>query len=129
MIFPSREIVEKVRQEYPEGCRVALVKMDDPQAPPIGTHGTVIGVDDTASLLMRWDTGGSLSVVYGEDVVKKLDAVRITCYGKTETWDNRDEAAEFYVRAMAGSEGNEHERYARIFLDLTAGKSECSDGV
>lgn len=128
MVFPNKEIVEQVRREYPIGCRVELVRMDDLQAPPIGTHGTVIGVDDTASLLMRWDTGGSLSVVYGEDIVKKLDAVRITCYGKTETWDSRDEAAGFYVRAMAGSEGSEHERYSRIFTDLMAGKSECSDG-
>lgn len=127
MVFPNKEIVEQMRKEYPEGCRVELVKMNDPQAPPIGTHGTVIGVDDTASLLMRWDVGGSLSVVYGEDIVKKLDAVRITCYGKTEIWDNRDEAAEFYVRAMAGSKGNEYERYSRIFSDLMAGKSECSD--
>ena len=128
MVFPSKEIVAQVRKEYPIGCRVELVKMDDPQAPPVGTHGTVIGVDDTASLLMRWDTGSSLSVVYGEDIVKKLDAVRITCYGKTETWDSRDEATGFYVRAMAGSDGSEHERYSRIFTDLMAGKSECSDG-
>lgn len=25
------------------------------------------------TLLMRWDTGSGLNVVYGEDVVKKLD--------------------------------------------------------
>lgn len=128
MVFPNKEIVERVRRDYPVGTRVELVKMDDPQAPPVGTHGTVIGVDDTASLLMRWDAGGSLSVVYGEDIVRKLDAVRITCNGKTETWDSRDEAARFYVRAMAGSEGSEYERYSRIFIDLMAGKSECSDG-
>lgn len=73
MIFPSREIVEKVRKEYPEGCRVELVKMDDVQAPPIGTRGTVRGVDDTASIMVRWDTGGSLNVVYGEDICKKID--------------------------------------------------------
>lgn len=73
MIFPSREIVEKVRKEYPEGCRVELVKMDDVQAPPIGTKGTVRGVDDTASIMVRWDTGGSLNVVYGEDICKRID--------------------------------------------------------
>ncbi|MCD8367799.1 MAG: DUF4314 domain-containing protein [Clostridiales bacterium] len=49
MRFPSREIVERVRKEYPAGARVVLVRMDDVQAPPIGTKGTVIGVDDTAS--------------------------------------------------------------------------------
>ena len=29
MTFPSREIVERVRREYPAGTRVALVRMDD----------------------------------------------------------------------------------------------------
>ena len=72
MNFPSREIVERIRKEYPIGTRVELVKMDDPQAPPVGTKGTVMRVDDTASLLMHWDTGSGLNVVYGEDIVKKL---------------------------------------------------------
>ena len=73
MPFPPKEIVERLRREFPTGTRVQLVKMDDVQAPPVGTQGTVQGVDDTGSLLMRWDTGSGLNVVYGEDVVKKLD--------------------------------------------------------
>ena len=48
--FPSRATVERVRREYPAGTRVELVSMDDRQAPPPGTHGTVLAVDDTASL-------------------------------------------------------------------------------
>ena len=66
MKFPSREIVESIRREYPAGTRVELVQMDDVQAPPAGTKGTVKGVDDTGSLLMRWDNGSGLNVVYGE---------------------------------------------------------------
>ena len=31
MKFPSREIVERVRREYPTGTRVELIRMDDPQ--------------------------------------------------------------------------------------------------
>ena len=73
MRFPSKEIVESVRKQYPVGCRVELVQMDDVQAPPVGTKGTVIGVDDTGSLLMRWDNGSGLNVVYGEDIVRKVD--------------------------------------------------------
>ena len=46
MRFPSKEIVEGIRREYPAGTRVELVRMDDPQAPPVGTKGTVLGVDD-----------------------------------------------------------------------------------
>ena len=72
MGFPSKETVESIRREYPAGTRVELIRMDDAQAPPIGTKGTVKGVDDTGSLLMRWDNGSSLNVVYGEDLVRKL---------------------------------------------------------
>ena len=71
MRFPSRETVERVRREYPAGTRVELLRMEDVQAPPIGTLGTVLGVDDTGSLLMRWDNGSGLNVVYGEDAVRK----------------------------------------------------------
>ena len=73
MRFPRKAVAEVLRRQYPVGARVELVKMDDPQAPPIGTKGTVLGVDDTGSLLMRWDNGSGLNVVYGEDVVRKID--------------------------------------------------------
>ena len=72
MRFPDRETVERVRREYPAGTIVELVKMDDPQAPPVGTLGEVLGVDDTASLIMRWSNGSGLNVVYGEDVVRRV---------------------------------------------------------
>ena len=70
--FPSRETVERVRRQYPSGTRVELVRMDDIQAPPVGTLVTVLGVDDTGSLLMKWDNGSGLNVVYGEDLVRKI---------------------------------------------------------
>ena len=72
MRFPSRETVERVRRDYPAGTRVELLRMDDVQAPPIGTQGTVLGVDDTGSLLMRWDNGSGLNVIYEVDLVRKL---------------------------------------------------------
>lgn len=72
MRFPCKEIVERVRREYPVGMRVELVRMDDVQAPPIGTKGTVVGVDDTASIMVRWDNGSGLHVVYGEDRCRKI---------------------------------------------------------
>lgn len=64
--------LESLRVQYPKGTRVELVKMDDVQAPPVGTKGTVIGVDDIGSIMVNWDNGSSLNVVYGEDVVKVL---------------------------------------------------------
>ena len=72
MRFPRKEIVEQVRRQYPAGTRVELLHMDDVQAPPIGTRGTVEGVDDTASLLVAWDNGSHLNVIYGEDEVRKI---------------------------------------------------------
>ena len=68
-----RELVEYLRTQYPVGCRVQLEQMDDPQAPPIGTKGTVRGVDDIGSIMVRWDNGSSLSVVYGEDSCRRID--------------------------------------------------------
>ena len=67
--------MESIRREYPAGTRVELVRMDDVQAPPISTKGTVKGVDDTGSLLMHWDNGSGLNVVYGEDLVWKIPVV------------------------------------------------------
>ena len=71
-MFVKREIVERLRKQYPAGTRVELVRMNDEQAPPIGTHGTVNGVDDLGSIMVSWDNGGSLSVVYGEDLCRKI---------------------------------------------------------
>ena len=69
----SRETVERLRKEYPVGCRVELVQMDDCQAPPIGTNGTVRGVDDIGSIMVAWDNGSGLSVAYGEDSCRRID--------------------------------------------------------
>lgn len=71
-MFVKKEIVQMLQRRYPEGTRVKLVKMDDPQAPPMGTRGTVIGVDDIGSIMVIWDNGSSLNVIYGEDVVSKV---------------------------------------------------------
>lgn len=68
----SQKTLDKLRTQYPKGTRVKLIKMNDYQAPPKGTQGTVLGVDDAGSILVSWDTGSSLSVVYGEDIVEKL---------------------------------------------------------
>lgn len=73
MLFPNKDIVEMIRRQYPKGCRVELVRMDDVQAPPVGTKGTVIGVDDTASIMVKWDNGCGLNVVYSEDSCRRIE--------------------------------------------------------
>lgn len=72
MRFPNKETVERLRRQYPTGSRVELVQMDDAQAPPVGTQGTVTGVDDTGSLLVDWDNGSSLNVIFGIDRCRRL---------------------------------------------------------
>lgn len=72
-----KNILESLKKKYPIGSRVELIKMDDVQAPPIGTKGTVKGVDDIGSIMVSWDNGSSLSVVYGEDKCKKIQDEKI----------------------------------------------------
>ena len=76
MIRPEQ--LKHLRETYPTGTRVELVQMDDAQAPPIGTKGTVTGVDDTGSLLVDWDNGAGLNVIWGVDVVRKVPSMTDT---------------------------------------------------
>ena len=61
---------EKYRQMYPKGTRVKLVYMDDVQAPPVGTLGTVREVDDAATVHINWDNGSSLGAVLDVDKIE-----------------------------------------------------------
>ena len=71
-MFPRHEEVLRIRKQFPAGTRVELVKMDDPQAPSIGTKGTVRGVDDIGGIMVAWDNGCGLSVAFGVDVCRKV---------------------------------------------------------
>ena len=68
----SKETLQALRERYPKGTRVELVQMDDTQAPPVGTKGTVRGVDDMGSIMVAWDNGCGLSVAYGADICRKV---------------------------------------------------------
>ena len=69
--IPTREQVEHLRQQYPAGTRIILHSMDDPQAPPPGTKGTVVYVDDMGQICVKWDSGSTLSLIPGEDSFSK----------------------------------------------------------
>lgn len=71
--YPSKEIVDELRMHFPKGCRVELLEMDDPQAPKVHTCGTCCGVDDIGSILVNWDSGGSLNVILGEDHCRRVE--------------------------------------------------------
>lgn len=73
MVFPKREIVDRIKAEYPKGSRVRLLHMDDPYRDiPVGTMGMVESVDDTGTIHVAWDTGNHLGIVYGEDSCEKI---------------------------------------------------------
>ncbi len=127
MRIPNRETIEKLRARYPEGCRVELIKMDDLQAPPPGTKGTVKGVDDIGSIMVSWDNGSHLSVAFGADIVRRLESVTTICYGKKGVWDSRNEAKEFFKRGIAECDGSEQERYEIIYSKLLSGLEICTD--
>ena len=68
-----RRTAERMKQTYPPGTRIQLDHMEDPWAPvPPGTRGTVQYVDDIGQIGMKWDNGGSLALVPGEDSFRKL---------------------------------------------------------
>ena len=73
MNFPSKEIVQRLREIYPIGTRVELLQMDDPYTHiPPGTQGTVTWVDDAGNVHVAWSNGSSLSAVYGVDRIRKI---------------------------------------------------------
>lgn len=66
--FPSPHIVKIIKERYPVGTRVELISMNDPYSKlRPGDKGTVVFVDDIATVHVNWDCGSSLGVAYGED--------------------------------------------------------------
>lgn len=64
--------VEFLRKMYPVGCKVVLHHMDDPQAPPSGTIGTVTWVDDIGQIHVNWENGSSLALIPSVDSFSKV---------------------------------------------------------
>lgn len=65
-------MAENLRKQYPSGTRIELLSMNDSQAVPPGTRGTVKYIDDGAHIKMKWDNGRTLSIVPTEDSFRKL---------------------------------------------------------
>ena len=74
MSFISKAALLRLREIYKPRTRVELVKMDDFQAPPPGTRGTVRGVDDAGDLLIEWSTGSALKLLIGVDDFRVVSA-------------------------------------------------------
>ena len=70
----SKDALERLRQKYPPGTRIELVRMNDPYNTKLqpGALGTVTIIDDTGTVHVNWDCGSSLGVCYGEDYAVKI---------------------------------------------------------
>ena len=67
MKIPTKEQIQWLESQYPVGTRVVLGAMDDPQAPPPGTKGTVRYVAGLGQIGVEWDNGSSLSLIPRKD--------------------------------------------------------------
>ena len=72
LAYSRQQWIDHLRIRYPEGTRIELVSMDDPQAPPMGTRGTVLGVDSAGDVLVIWDNGCTLNLIPNVDRWRKL---------------------------------------------------------
>ena len=106
-----KEELEALREKYPQGCRVELVKMDDPyrEMPP-GLRGTVESVDDSGSIHVRWDNGSGLAVIFGEDHAVKIGDGEVTVGELLQRYVSRRK--EFHFMTPSGH------------VDLTAQEAE-----
>lgn len=75
MIFADKKELERLRRDYPAGCRLVLDEMNDPyRKMPAGLQGTCRGVDDAGNVLVSWDNGSCLNVAYGADRCHRVAA-------------------------------------------------------
>lgn len=61
------ENVNTIKETFKYGTRIELINMDDIQAPPAGTQGTVLYVDDMGTVHVKWDNGSSLGLAVDKD--------------------------------------------------------------
>lgn len=67
-MFMKQAKKDAIRKAYPAGTKIEILFIEDTQAPPLGTKGTVVGVDDAGHILVSWENGSRLNIIFGEDV-------------------------------------------------------------
>lgn len=63
----NRKEVKKLKEIYPEGTQIRLLRMNGEEQMPYGLQGTVRLVDDIGQIHISWENGSSLPVNTEED--------------------------------------------------------------
>lgn len=63
----NREEVKKLKEIYPKGTQIRLLRMNGEEQMPYGLQGTVRLVDDIGQIHISWENGSSLPVNTEED--------------------------------------------------------------
>lgn len=74
--------IRYLKNRYLPNTLIELISMDDVQAPPAGTKGRVIFVDDIGQIHVKWSNGSSLALI------PNIDSFRVLEYGDEN--DNRN---------------------------------------
>lgn len=90
MIYSEKKL-ELLRQRYPEGTRICLDHMEDLCPVESGTKGTVIGVDDIGSIMVKWDNGRTLNLLPDEDKFHVVNQEQIQTDEQSEDLEESEE--------------------------------------
>ncbi len=90
MKLVDQDTLERLRWKFPAGSEVELLRMDDVQAPPPGTRGKVMFIDDAGTIHVAWNTGSTLGVIHGVDEILPVCPVCHEEYSKHPALSRRD---------------------------------------
>jgi hypothetical protein len=72
-MFIDRDLVLYFKKKYPKDTRVELINMNnDPRPIQPGQKGTVIHVDDSGTVHVKWDNGRMLGLIPETDFFTKI---------------------------------------------------------
>lgn len=71
--------------------------------------------------------GGTVMLKIPELAIPKSLKVTTVCNGKREVWTDCEEAKSYFLEMMMTTDGEDHDRYECIYIQLVHRLSECSD--
>lgn len=100
MNWPSKKEIAELREKYPQGTIIKLIKMNDSTPVPPGTIGTVTSIDDVGTIHCRWwNYPSSLGIIPNKDEFEiiQLDDLRKKIFEKI-----KDKSYEVYFPRSHG---------------------------